>query len=321
MARTAGARASRFGALGFTFLALVLTVLTAFLLAHFIGSSKYANEPLTEVVVAAADIPASERIKEEHLRVVKWPQSTIPEGAFSSVDEVLGPKPSVPTNKILKGEPILKRRLADAKLGTGMASLVPLQLRAFPVPIDNWIAEARLVYPGAVVDVLTTISTPGDRRVSTKLVLQAIKVLAVNGSVDPSDAIESDENASSRRGGISKAVVTLLVNPEQAEALALASREGKIDVMLRNAGDKGIVETMGIDPPELLGEVDPDELEEALADQQKVESAVAKNKKRRRSRSRRRYAPAENNPEFGPGDRRPASSGSGRTKTINLGAQ
>ncbi len=320
MART-GARASRLGALGFTFLALVLTVLTAFLLANLIGSSKYANEPLTEVVVAAEDIPASERIKEEHLRVVKWPQSTIPEGAFANIDEVLGPKPSVPVNKILKGEPILKRRLADAKLGTGMASLVPEQLRAFPVPIDSWIAEARLVYPGAVVDVLTTITNPADRRTSTKLVLQEIKVLAVNGSVDPSDATESDESAKRRRSGMSKSVVTMLVSPEQAEALALASREGKIDVMLRNAGDKGTVETMGIDPPELLGEVDPDELEDALADQKNVESAVAKNKKRRRRRSKRRYAPAENNPEFRPGDRRPARRGSGRTKTIQLGGQ
>ncbi len=319
-ARTSGARASRLGALGFTSLALVLTVLTAFLLAHLIGSSKYATEPLTEVVVAADDLPPSVRIKEEDLRIVKWPKSTIPEGAFASADEILGPRPSVPVSRILKGEPILKRRLADSKQGTGMASLVPAALRAFPVPVDKWIAKARLVYPGAMVDVLTTISPPGERRVSTKLVLQRIKVLAVNGLVDPADMNETDQPK--RRGAQRKAVVTLLVTPEQAEALALASREGKIDLMLRNAGDTSTVETLGIDPPELLGEVDPDEVEEALAAKKQVDDAVAKNKKRARRKRRRRYAPAEKHPEFGPGERPRRRGGrSGRTKTINLGAE
>ena len=319
-ARPPGARASRIGALGFTFLALVLTVLTAFLLANMLGSSKYSTEPLGQVVVAAEDIPASTRITEDDLRVTKWPKSTIPEGAFSSIDQILGPNASVPVSLIVKGEPVLKRRLADAKQGTGMASLVPKALRAFPVPVDRWIATARLVYPGAVVDVLTTISPPGERRVSTKLVLQQVKVLAVNGSVDPATA--NDRASSKNRGtaGSRKAVVTLLVTPEQAEALALASREGKIDIMLRNARDTGTVETFGIDPPELLGEVDPDEVEEALADQKKVSDAVAKNKKRRRRRPRR-YAPAENNPEFRSGDRRTGRKGSGRTKTISLGAE
>ncbi len=323
-ARTPGAaRTSRIGALGFTFLALMLTVLTAFLLARVMGSSKYANEPLRDVVVAAADLAASERILEDHLKVVKWPVSSVPEGAFQSPDEILGPRPSVPVSRILKGEPILKRRLADAKLGTGMASLVPEQLRAFPIPIDAWIATARLVYPGAVVDVVTTIRNPNDRGVTTKLVLQRIKVLSLNGSVDPADANAQDDKKNNN-AGLQKAVVTLLVTPEQAEALALAAREGKIDLMLRNAGDPGTVETLGIDAPELLGEVDPEELEEAAAGQKKVEAAAARDRaapKRRRRRPTRTYAPPENNPEFLPGDRPMRSTRRGGTKTIELGAQ
>ncbi len=317
-ARPTSSRGSRFGALGFTFLALVLTVLTAFLLANLIGSSKYSNEPLSAVVVASADIAASTRITEDHVRLVKWPKSTIPEGAFSSLEQVLGPKASVPVSLVYEGEPILQRRLASGTRGTGMATLVPKSLRAFPIPVDRWIAEARLVYPGAMVDILTTISIPGERRVSTKMVLQHIKVLAINGSVDPATATAEPTK---KRGVASgrKAVVTLLVTPEQAEALALASRVGKVDIMLRNAGDEGTVETFGIDPPELLGEVDPDELEEALADQKQVSDAVAKNKRRRRRR--RRYAPAENNPEFGRGDRRRRPRRTGGTKTIELGAQ
>jgi pilus assembly protein CpaB len=48
-------------------------------------------------------------------------------------------------------------------------------------------------------------------------------------------------------------VVTLLVFPEQAERLALASTEGKIQLALRNPLDQGAPETPGIRPGTLLG--------------------------------------------------------------------
>jgi pilus assembly protein CpaB len=48
-------------------------------------------------------------------------------------------------------------------------------------------------------------------------------------------------------------VVTLLVTPEQAERLALASTEGKIQLALRNPLDAGTPETTGIQPAPLLG--------------------------------------------------------------------
>jgi pilus assembly protein CpaB len=48
-------------------------------------------------------------------------------------------------------------------------------------------------------------------------------------------------------------VVTLLVNPDQAERLALASTEGKIQLALRNPMDQGSPVTSGIKPAALLG--------------------------------------------------------------------
>ena len=48
-------------------------------------------------------------------------------------------------------------------------------------------------------------------------------------------------------------VVTLLVTPEQAETLALASTEGKIQLALRNPLDQGAPQTPGIRPAVLLG--------------------------------------------------------------------
>jgi pilus assembly protein CpaB len=48
-------------------------------------------------------------------------------------------------------------------------------------------------------------------------------------------------------------VVTLLVNPEEAERLTLASTEGKIQLALRNPLDKTMPATRGIRPAALFG--------------------------------------------------------------------
>ncbi len=323
MARS-GSRASRLGALGFTLMALMLTALTAFLLAKMMGSSQYASEPVMPVLVAATTIQAAEPIKEEHLKIVKWPASSVPKGAFKSVDEILGPNARVTVATILEGEPILAPRLASQDRGTGMASMVDKNLRAFPVPIDRWIADARLVYPGAIVDVLTTIKNPHDRQVKTKLVLQFVRVLALNGATD---SVGNEVNKKKKKGGASRrAVVTLLVSPEDAEVLALASREGKIDLMLRNTGDDSRVETLGMNPAELLGEIDPEEAEAAAAEVAKGAKAIAASRRSPRRSARRRAAAAKaRGPAYGPGERGvrggTRSGRSGRTKTIDLGAQ
>ncbi|MFN3200737.1 MAG: Flp pilus assembly protein CpaB [Bradymonadia bacterium] len=315
MSARKGGRASKAGALGFTLLALILTILTMILGSRFLSSTQYANEPVIEVVVAAKNLPASVAIMEDHITVVKWPKSTVPEGAFTKVADFLGPEPRVPVSTIFAGEPVLPARLASSKSGTGMASLVPQTMRGFPVPVDSWIADARLVYPGAYVDVLATLRDALTRKPTTKLVLQNVRVLAVDGFLDP--ALRDEEK---KRDG-NKAVVTLLVTPEQAETLALSSREGKVDLMLRNANDDSMVDTLGIDPNELLGV--PDEEEEQVA----TAPPAASDPPPRRRRRRRRGSRVRNVPTS-PGEaeaiRRgaqpPRGGGNSRVKTVELGA-
>src|SRR5262249_7979982 len=52
---------------------------------------------------------------------------------------------------------------------------------------------------------------------------------------------------------ISAAVVTLLVNPPQAEALTLANSEGRIQLVLRNSTDQLVARTGGWQLRELYG--------------------------------------------------------------------
>jgi len=304
------ARASRIGALGFTALALVLTGLTAFLLSRMIAGSQYATEPVKDVVVAAKEIPAGEAILEDHLKLVKYPASSVPEGAFNSIDDLLGPKARAVSRTLYPGEPVIKARLASKERGTGMASQVAERYRGFPVPVDNWVSNARLVYPGALVDVLVTMRNPVSRSVSTKLVLQARRVLAVNGNIEAMEADKKKGGAMSGGRVGRKTVVTLLVSPQEAEILALSSREGKVDLMLRNPGDETTVETLGVSPGELLGEPEPEDDELAPA----VKPPPARS--RRRARRTVKPVPRGEVPARARGRR-----GHGRSKTIKLGAE
>ena len=178
-------RAARLGAIGFTVLALLLTGITAVLLALVLRSTKYNNEPTRGIVVAAEAILPGEEILVEHLKIVRWPASSIPEGSFRTVDTLLDGERRVPVISILAGEPIVLARLASEERGSGLASLIPANQRAFPVPVDGWVSKSRLVYPGAEVDILATLRDPVERRSITKLILQKIQVLAVDGVVDP----------------------------------------------------------------------------------------------------------------------------------------
>lgn len=316
MSRKVGARrASKVGAFGFTILAIILALMTAWLLSRMMGDTKYASEQVRNVVVAAKRIDAAVPILEDSLKVVKYPVSSIPEGAFESVDQVLGGQPRVALTTILQGEPILKPRLASPESGTGMASLIPKNRRGIAVPVDSWLADARLVYPGAYVDVMTTLRNNTERQSNTKLVLQHIRVLAVNGAVDAASmaAAEDGDKKNTKAPG-SKTVVTLLVTPEESEALALASREGKIDLILRNASDEGVVETFGISASELLGEEEEEDpaASAALPGQPPVRTG--------RSRRARRALRPVTNPSAGQPDGPAPSRNTGGTKTIDLGA-
>jgi pilus assembly protein CpaB len=101
--------------------------------------------------------------------------------------------------------------------------------------------------PGTLVDVVVVI-VPGEGAQAqdpiSKIVLQNIKVLANGQNIDKP---ESEREANSVKA------VTLLVTPEQAEKLALASSEGKLQLVMRNSIDQGDEQTHGINKRGLLG--------------------------------------------------------------------
>ena len=127
---------------------------------------------------------------------------------------------------ISKGDFILKNKLAALEAGAGLPSMIPPGMRAVSVRVNDVVSVAGFVQPGTRVDVLATGNQGGNER-QTITVLENVKVIAVGGSL--LERIAGGEH--------SAPVITLLVSPDDAQKLALASQEGRIQLALRNPLD------------------------------------------------------------------------------------
>ncbi len=191
------------------------------------AGSRRAKTPTASVVVASSPVALGAKIKTTDLKVAPWPEDQLPPGAFTKIEDVVD---RVAMSNILLQEPLLEGRLAAKGAGLGLSPMIPPGMRAVSVRVNDVISVAGFVLPGSRVDVLVT-GVP--RNVSlptgpvTRTVLSNIQILSSGKNLQP-DAKGQPENV---------AVVTLLVTPEQAELLTLASSEGRIQLALRNNAD------------------------------------------------------------------------------------
>ena len=205
---------------------------------------KTVATPTQPVVVASADLSIGSEIKQEDLQVVSFPAGKTPEGTFAKPGDILGRGLIV---GVVKNEPILEAKLAPKEAGVGLPPVIPEGMRAVSVRVNEVVGVAGYVLPGTRVDVVATASpsnAPGDT--ISKVVLANVQVLTAG------TRMEQDQEQGKP---MQVTVVTMLVTPEQAERLALASTEGKIQLALRNPLDQGAPVTPGIRPAGLMGAV------------------------------------------------------------------
>jgi pilus assembly protein CpaB len=194
-----------------------------------------------DLVVASHALSVGGVLKAEDLKLTQVPVDEFPAGCFSRTEEVIG-RPM--NSSILAEEPIREGRLAPRGSGLGLAPVIPSGMRAVAVKVNDVVGVAGFALPGMHVDVLATGRPPeGDSSGSvTKTILQDILVLSAGQTIEPS----------SNGQAINAPVVTLLVTPEQAETLTLAS-EWRIQLVLRNGSDRAIENTPGRELWELSG--------------------------------------------------------------------
>jgi pilus assembly protein CpaB len=202
------------------------------------------NAPTQPVVVAAADLSLGSALKKEDLQVLAFPAGQAPAGSFSQPQELIDRGLIV---SVVKHEPILASKVASKEAGSGLPPIIPDGMRAVSVRVNEVIGVAGYVLPGSRVDVIATASpTANVTDMTSKVVLANVLTLTAG------TRIEQDQKDGKP---VQVTVVTMAVTPEQAERLALASTEGKIQLALRNPLDQGAPATPGIKPSVLLGMV------------------------------------------------------------------
>ncbi len=177
-----------------------------------------------DVIVAADDLQVGARVDEHDIKIIKIPAADLPPGTPRRRSDVVGHGVIVP---ISKGEFILPNRLAGENAGAGLPSLIPPGMRAVSVRVNEVVSVAGFVTPGTRVDVLLTGTPGGGSEQETTTVLQNVAVLASGHTLERTATGEAQNTA----------VITLLVSPDDAQRLTLASSEGHIQLALRNPLD------------------------------------------------------------------------------------
>ncbi len=198
---------------------------------------------MAEVVVADKDIPEGHLIDRRDLHTAAWPAASVPAGAFTSGDSVVG---RVTRVSVFTGEPIVPGRLAPAGTGGGIEVKITPGKRAMAIRIDEVAGLTGLIQPNARVDILvnTTDAAAGGKRVA-KLFMENMRVLSVGTQ------IIRNENGRAFRA----ASATLEVTPEEAERLAIAVGMGSIQLILRGYADPDSVRTRGATSTDVLSQL------------------------------------------------------------------
>jgi pilus assembly protein CpaB len=205
------------------FVALALGALVSVVVYHNLRAKAPAAMPGEEVVVAATDLEVGSKVEDKDIKMVRFPAGNLPPNCFRKKSQVIGHGVMLP---ISKGEFILPNKIAGENV-YGLPSLIPPGMRAISVRVNDTTQVAGFVLPGTRVDVLLTGNPEGSNEQQTTTVLENVSVIATGQRMERNAAGEPQLAP----------VVTLLLSPDDAQTLTLATTQGHIQLVLRNPLD------------------------------------------------------------------------------------
>ena len=216
--------------------AFVIAAACSYLVYRVVGNRLAETQgKATRVIVAVNDVKLGSVLREADLSTIDIVGS-IPKGAILKREDAVG---RGVISDLYQGEPILDSRLAAVGSGGGLAATIRQGMRACAVKVDDVVGVAGFVTPGMRVDVLISGNPPGPSNTMegtrVKTLLQNIEVLSAGTD------IQKDGEGKPQQ----VQVVNLLVTPEQAELLSLASNQTHIQLVLRNPLDTQVARTTG----------------------------------------------------------------------------
>jgi len=218
-------------------LAFIIAGACAFLVYRIMGNRIVASRPnpTTRVVAAAQDLKLGTVLAASDLTSIEV-SGGAPKGTFLEKDKATLVGRGV-VSDIYQGEPVLDNRLAPAGSGGGLAATIPKGMRACAVKVDEVVGVAGFVTPGQRVDVLAS-GTPPNAGQTAAVAQQGTQVRTILQNIEVLSAgVNIQKDAEGKPQQVQ--VVNLLVTPDQAEMLSLASSNNgvKIQLVLRNPLD------------------------------------------------------------------------------------
>jgi pilus assembly protein CpaB len=221
-------------------IAVVLGLAAVFLANSFLTRSENAAFAAGSTKVAVATVPLAygADITRDKVRFVDYPNSSIPPGAFTNAAQLIpAGKKRVVLMPIAVNEPILTGKISAVGAGASIAALLPDGMRAATVKVNAVSGVAGFIQPNDSVDVLITRTVPGADTSITDVLLQNIRVIAI------------DQKAKNTNGAPDVAkTATLEVSPLDAQKLALGESAGNLSLVLRKPGEQNnpVVETVSL---------------------------------------------------------------------------
>lgn len=206
-------------------LSLLVSAMATWIVSRRLTASPAVRRP-ADVTYAAPSrgVQAGEVLSTDNTELVAWPGAVPIDGAFPRTADVLGREVLYP---LARSQPILDRDLSAPGSGRGLASKIPDGMRAVALRSDEVVGVAGFLVPGSHLDVLVTYRPEGGAEPLTATVLQNAVVLAAGHETEPNPKGKTSDAT----------VVTLLLTPEESQRAVLASNQGAIHFVLRNAAD------------------------------------------------------------------------------------
>jgi pilus assembly protein CpaB len=183
--------------------------------------------PRATIVVAASPLRYGDEVGRARLREIPWPGDALPAGAFATLDEATRGGPRLALAAIERNEPVLRGKLTGEGQRATLSALLSDSMGAVTIAVDEVIGLAGFVLPGDRVDVLLTQdAAEGGGGLHNDRILHNVRVVAVGQTADE----KTDKPTVVR-------AVTVEVDTRGAQKVALASRLGRLSLVLRKAGE------------------------------------------------------------------------------------
>ncbi len=220
--------------------------------------------PKNYVVVAKGSLGFGDRITADRVELLEWASDRIPEGAFTSVESLVGANDEdarYVLSSLESGEMILPGKITTPGQRAKLSTAITPGMRAVSISVNDVLGVAGFVLPGDRVDVMLTRNDGAGPFVD--VLLQGVRVVAIDQTADD----RADQPSVVR-------TVTFEVTTDEAQKLTLAANIGTLSLALRNIGAGEMEKTDRVSVID-LNDIDSSKRDQELA-QAQAELAAAK---------------------------------------------